>query len=227
MSDRFPDIAALERAFDANERDARALVAGLSEALGTWRAEPGSWSVAECLDHLAAGNRAYLRAMEPVAQRALACGRRRRGPAVPGWIGRWFVSTFEPPVRRRYKLKAPRTIRPRSSPALHDAAAQFRGSQEELRAFLRGYAEIDLAFGALSQSIRRRVPIQSRHWTSCPRRARAASSLAGVARPRSRRTGDTRCAIGHLTRTLGSNLDANQARPRTSRQRRYRGTSLA
>jgi len=145
MSQRASDIVALERAFDDNERDARALVAGLSEALGTWRAEPGSWSVAECLDHLAAGNRAYLRTMAPVAQRALARGRRRRGPAVPGLIGRWFVSTFEPPVRRRYKLKAPRPIRPRPSPPLHDAAAQFLGSQEELRAFLRGYAEIDLA----------------------------------------------------------------------------------
>jgi hypothetical protein len=51
------DIGALEEAFDAAERDARALVAGLSEELGAWRADAGSWSVAECLDHLAIGNR--------------------------------------------------------------------------------------------------------------------------------------------------------------------------
>jgi hypothetical protein len=145
MSQRAPDIIALERAFDDNERDARALVAGLTETLGRWRAEPGSWSVAECLDHLATGNRVYLRAMEPAAERALARGRRRRGPAVPGILGRWFVGTFEPPVRRRYKLKAPRAIRPRPSPALHDASAQFFGSQDELRAFLLRYADIDLA----------------------------------------------------------------------------------
>jgi hypothetical protein len=48
-------------------------------------------------------------------------------------------------VRRRYKLKAPRTIRPRPDPALHDASAQFFGSQDELRAFLLRYADIDLA----------------------------------------------------------------------------------
>ena len=140
-----PDIAALHAAFDAAERDARSLVDGLGEALGTWRVEPGSWSVAECLDHLAQGNRTYLRAMEPAAQRALARGRRRRGPARPGVVGRWFAGTFEPPVKPRYKLKAPRTIRPRASPALSDAAAGFFASQDELRAFLRRYAGIDLA----------------------------------------------------------------------------------
>jgi hypothetical protein len=140
-----PDIAALHAAFDAAERDARALVAGLAEDLGTWRAEAGSWSVAECLDHLAQGNRSYLRAMEPVARQAEAQGRTRRGPAVPGVIGRWFAGTFEPPVKRRYKLKAPRTIRPRPSPALSDASAEFFASQEELRAFLRRYAGLDLA----------------------------------------------------------------------------------
>lgn len=140
-----PDIAALHGAFDAAEEDARALLNGLDETLGTWRPQPGSWSVAECLDHLASGNRVYLRAMAPPAQQAVAHGRRRRNPAVPGLIGRWFVGTFEPPVRPQFRLKAPRTIRPRPSPTLGDAARQFFQSQDELRAFLRQYADIDLA----------------------------------------------------------------------------------
>src|SRR5215208_5044499 len=93
------DIQALEDAFNAAERDARALVAGLGEDRGAWRAATGSWSVAECLDHLATANRVYLRAMRPRAERALAQGRRRRGPAQPGLIGRWFVGTLEPPAR--------------------------------------------------------------------------------------------------------------------------------
>ena len=139
-----PDIAALQAAFDAAERDARALVAGLGEDLGTWRAAAGSWSVAECLDHLAQGNRRYLGAMEPVARQAQARGQTRRGRAVPGIIGRWFAATFEPPVKPRYKLKAPRSIRPRPSPALSDASAEFFASQDELRAFVRRYADLDL-----------------------------------------------------------------------------------
>jgi hypothetical protein len=82
-----PDIDALARAYDAAETDARALVAGLTEASGTWRAAPGTWSVAECLDHLATANRVYLGAMRPAADRALAAGRMRKGPAQPGLFG--------------------------------------------------------------------------------------------------------------------------------------------
>jgi len=137
------EVLALEEALNAAERDARALVAGLTEEQGAWRAEPGSWSVAECLDHLAVANRVYLRAMQPAAERAVAEGRRRRRPARPGLIGGWFVRSMEPPVKT--KGKAPKKIRPRTSPALADAFDQFLASQEEVRTFLRRYADIDLA----------------------------------------------------------------------------------
>lgn len=137
------DIVALESAFEAAERDARRLIDGLTETQGTWRVRAGSWSVAECLDHLATSNLVYLRALEPSAERALAAGRLRRGPALPGLFGGWFVRWFEPPVRT--KAKSPNTIRPRSSPSLHDAAHRFLESQDEIRAFIRQYHGIDLA----------------------------------------------------------------------------------
>lgn len=139
------DIAALEDAFDAAERDARALVNGLTETLGTWRLHPESWNVAECLDHLAVADRVYLRAMQPGAERALTQGRRRRGPAQPGLIGAWFVRTLEPPVRPGLKGKAHQSIQPRHAPSLASAIGEFLGSQDEVRAFLRRYASIDLA----------------------------------------------------------------------------------
>ena len=139
------DLQALDDALQASAGDARKLVDGLSEARGAWRSEPGSWSVAECLDHLATANRVYLGAMQPSAARALNAGRGRRGPAIPGLIGGWFVSYLEPPVKPRLKSKAPRTIRPRTAPALSDAVTAFLASQEEVRTFLRTYADIDLA----------------------------------------------------------------------------------
>jgi hypothetical protein len=139
------EIKALEDELDAAEREARALVDGLTEGTGGWRAEPGSWSVAECLDHLATANRLYLRAMSDAATRARAHGNRRRGPALPGLIGRWFVRTLEPPVNQRFKMKSPRVIKPRQAPALADAFADFIASHSEVRAFLRTYADLDLA----------------------------------------------------------------------------------
>ena len=139
------DIAVLERAFESNEQEARVLVSGLSEGQGTWRAQPGSWSVAECLDHLATANRVYLAAMQPPAERALAEGRSRRGPALPGVIGGWFVRSLEPPVKALFKTRAPRKIQPRPSPPLGHALEQFLASQREVVAFLRKYSAIDLA----------------------------------------------------------------------------------
>ena len=67
---------------------------GLTPEQGVWRAEPASWSIAQCLDHLATANRVYLRAMQPAAEDALAARpAKRRRPAVPGLIGGWFVRT--------------------------------------------------------------------------------------------------------------------------------------
>jgi hypothetical protein len=145
MADDHADIRALERALEAVDQDARKLVDGLTAEQGTWRREPGSWSVAECLDHLATANRVYLRAMEPAAERALQHGRRRRGPARPGVIGGWFVRTLEPPVKPGLKMKSPKKIVPRESPALQDAVAKFLASQQDVLLFLRKYADVDLA----------------------------------------------------------------------------------
>jgi hypothetical protein len=139
------DIKDLHRKLDAAERDAQALVADLAEERGGWRADAGSWSVAECLDHLAAANRTYLHAMKEPAIRAREQGRFRRGPAVPGFVGHWFVRTMEPPVKPPFRMKAPRIIEPRAAPSLANAFASFRTSQDEVRAFLLEYADLDLA----------------------------------------------------------------------------------
>jgi hypothetical protein len=140
-----PDLQRLTDALDAAERDARAIVDSLTEAQGAWRPADGSWSVAECLDHLATANRVYLAAMQPAAARALGDGRHRRGLALPGVVGGWFVRYLEPPVKSPLKSRAPRAIRPRTAPALHDAMTAFLASQQEVHTFLRTYAGIDLA----------------------------------------------------------------------------------
>jgi DinB superfamily len=140
-----PEIKDLKDQLDAAERDARALVAGLGEERGGWRAETGSWSVAECLDHLASANRVYLHAMKEPAIRAREQGRFRRGQVAPGFVGRWFVKTMEPPVKAPFRMKAPRIIEPRAGPPIADVCASFRTSQDEVRAFLRACADLDLA----------------------------------------------------------------------------------
>jgi len=140
-----PELQKLEALLDAAEREARDLVSGLTEERGGWRAGPDSWSVAECLDHLAIANHIYLGAMQPAAIRAQEKGRPRRGPPLPGFVGRFFVSALEPPVKAVFRMKSPRSIRPRVAPSLAEALASFVVSQDQARAFLRTNANLDLA----------------------------------------------------------------------------------
>jgi hypothetical protein len=138
------DIEDLHRQLEAAAHDADAVTAGLTEAQGAWRASAHTWSVAQCLDHLAATNRIYLKSMRPAAAEARKQGRFRRGPAKPGLFGRLFVRNLEPPVKSWPKVKAPKSIEPRPSPPLTEAHAAFTAVQDEVRAFLRECADLDL-----------------------------------------------------------------------------------
>jgi hypothetical protein len=138
------DIRELLEQLDAAESDAMELVATVSDEQGARRPRAGSWSIAECLDHLATANRVYVRAMQESAARARMRGSPRRGPAIPGWIGRWFVNYLEPPPRWWSMRRAPRSIRPGAA-GLKEALASFLASQGDVRAFLRAHADLDLA----------------------------------------------------------------------------------
>jgi hypothetical protein len=145
MTELLPDIGNLRDQLDAAERDARSLVENLPEERGCWRAEASSWSVAQCLDHLATTTQVYLGAMKEPAIRARTAGRLRRRPAVPGFVGQWFATKMEPPVKAFFKMKAQRNIRPDSSASLADAFSRFLTSQDEIRDYLRTNADLDLA----------------------------------------------------------------------------------
>lgn len=139
------DVRDLLDQLDAAQRDASAVVDGLSEQLGTRRPQPAAWSVAECIDHLATANRVYLASMREPALRARQEGRTRRGPARPGLIGGLFVYTLEPPPKWWAPMAVPKKIRPSPAPPLAPSFAAFIASQDDVRAFLRENANIDLS----------------------------------------------------------------------------------
>lgn len=137
------ELKTLDDAYTAAHADAQALIANLTEDQAAWRPHPAAWSVAECLDHLAATNRIYIRAMQPVADQARRENKLRRRPALPGFLGAWFVRTLEPPAK--IKTKSPKSIKPRTAPTLADASAAFLASHTEAQNFLRANADLDLA----------------------------------------------------------------------------------
>ena len=138
-----PEIQTLDDAFVAIEKDAQSLIANLTEAQAAWRPHPAAWCVAECLDHLALTNRIYLATMQPVAVAARRDDKLRRRPALPGFLGAWFVRSLEPPSK--IKSKSPKNIQPRTAPSLADASAAFLASHADAHNFLRANADLDLA----------------------------------------------------------------------------------
>jgi hypothetical protein len=138
-----PEIQTLADAFVAVQTDTHALIANLTEALATWRPHPAAWCVAECLDHLALTNRLYLVAMQPVAAAARRENKLRRRPALPGFLGAWFVRSLEPPSK--IKSKSPKNIHPRTAPTLADASSAFLASHADALNFLRANADLDLS----------------------------------------------------------------------------------
>jgi hypothetical protein len=139
------DIQALVNQLDCADRDAQELISGLTQEQAAWQPAPGSWSIVECLDHLGLTNHIYIEAMQQAATRARTQGKMRRGPTRPGLGGALFARLVEPPIRPRFRLKAPESIQPRTVPAIAVALAGFLASQQEVRNFLLSNADLDLA----------------------------------------------------------------------------------
>lgn len=136
------DLQALRAKLEASDREAHALLHDLNEEQLNWRPDERSWSVAQCLDHLNVANRAYLAPMLGAVERARRAGDVQLAPIRPGFLGRWFVSTLEPPPKRR--LPAPGKIVPALRKGRAELTEEWRLVQTELTAVLREGAGIDL-----------------------------------------------------------------------------------
>ncbi len=83
-------------------RDVEAQILGRDEADLCTRLEPGSWCVAECLDHLTQTNRAFLPAIaEAIAE---APKLRTNRPLRTGIVPSLLIRNLTPPYRIRFKV---------------------------------------------------------------------------------------------------------------------------
>ena len=133
------DIREILLALDDIDRRAGLLIVALDDERFNWRPDERSWSVAQCLDHLNVANLAYLAPMRAALNRK---GRVRRGAIQPGFFGRWFVGTLEPPPKRR--LPAPKKIVPAARKSRDEVIGEWRRIQAEVKDLLRAGAAQDL-----------------------------------------------------------------------------------
>lgn len=127
------------------------LIEGRNKAeLGT-RLETGSWSVAECLDHLTQTTRAFLPAISGAIAKAPKLRKNRR--LRTGFLPSLFIRNLNPPYRIRFKV-LPR-LAPQSSDS-DSAWASFVESQSELLAILSSTA------GLAIDEVRIKSPVYGR-----------------------------------------------------------------
>jgi hypothetical protein len=140
----------LDQIESINQR-ARDLVAGRSAADLTTSVESASWSVAQCLDHLAQTTNAFL----PVISAAIA-----RAPHMPtnrglrtGALTRLFIRNLEPPYKLRFKVLTALVPREHSFNSARDS---FEASQAQLE------RTIQSAIGLAIDQVKIESPVYAR-----------------------------------------------------------------
>lgn len=137
-----PDVDDYRQQFERLAGEADALVAPLTEDQFNWRPAPGSWSIAECIDHLNVTARLYLPHLDEGIAEAIRRGLYGEGPFTHDLIGRLFVKSMEPPARIR--IKAPLSFHPGQRRSRSQIMAAFRAYQVQFVDRLRQASGLDL-----------------------------------------------------------------------------------
>jgi hypothetical protein len=108
--------------------------------------QPGSWSAAQCLEHLNIYGRYYLPAIENAIAKVIKVQSKRSNIFKSGWLGNYFTNLMKPGANGslKKKMKAPANARPQ--PELNTTAviAEFIDQQEKLLQLLEKAKDVDL-----------------------------------------------------------------------------------
>ncbi|HXG54609.1 MAG TPA: DinB family protein [Vicinamibacterales bacterium] len=137
------DLQTIVSDVDAADRAAEAIAARVTDEAFQWQPDGGRrWSIAQCLDHLAAVNGLYTAAIRVGVKNAQALGWTRTGPAVPGFLGRRFIALQEPPVTRR--VRAPEKVQPRPRRSREEIMKAYRDAHDDFRQLVSECAQLDV-----------------------------------------------------------------------------------
>jgi len=138
-----PDLQSLLADFDKSDREARRIIEGLTDEQANWQPSSTSWSIAQCVNHLAIGNKMYAAALREAVTRANGSSKPRRDPIRPGgWFTAYFLRSMEPPAKQKWK--APKKIVPASRISAREALDAFLRANDDLRSVAQQGAPFDL-----------------------------------------------------------------------------------
>jgi hypothetical protein len=137
-----PEIERLLYQVKVIEEEAAGLCDGVSNTQFNWKPSPGSWSMAQCFDHLNITAKKMLDGMEPAIQKARAAGQLAEGPFVYGFLGRLFNRMTAPPVKKR--MSAPAIFRPGPEKKMETVVAEWAKTHERMKQVIESASGIDL-----------------------------------------------------------------------------------
>lgn len=114
----------------------RDLTEGLSDAQGSWRPQPKSWSIAEVITHLNITATSYYPRLDQSLEKARAKNLTGTGPFKHGgFMIKWLIRNLEDPNGK--KFKAPGGFQPvEVSESIADIAASFQEAQDRVRDYI-------------------------------------------------------------------------------------------
>lgn len=127
---------------EKNSEEARRLVAGLSEEQLSWTSAPETWSIAQCLDHLAVTSERFNSYFTEALNRG-----REKWPTTstisyrPSLVGGWLIKQVVPQTTR--KVSAPKVFRPSQFQAVPGAFKKFLKQQAEFINYVREAEGLD------------------------------------------------------------------------------------
>jgi hypothetical protein len=127
-----PDLQMLIAEIEASQSHAESIVHGLSREQFNWRAEPGRWSIAQCILHLNICEAMDLAPLREAIEEARRRGKTGEGPFTYGLLVRKFVESMEPSPTTR-KVKAPAVYIPPEEAEPAATFAEFKRIHGELR----------------------------------------------------------------------------------------------
>ena len=125
-----PQLQDWKEQFESLKNEAQGLTGGLTPAQFNWHPKTGSWSIAECIDHLNVIGHQMLPLMDKALKEARQKGITGPAPYNLGIVGRWFSQSQEPPVRRKFKTS--KVYMPPPNRSMEEVVPAFLRLQDDM-----------------------------------------------------------------------------------------------
>lgn len=162
------DLAAWIADGKAVNQQAARMFGSLNASQLNWRADPKSWSIAQCLDHLIVSNTAYFSMFRKLIESTYEPSFWAKVSPLSGFIGRWFAENLGPVVKT--KMNAPPAFRPAQSSIRPNIVSDFINHNDQLLGMIAKLERVPMdtiltspAMGLITYSLEHCIQLLIRH----------------------------------------------------------------